>query len=563
MLRRSDSPSADDDLGAESSAPTSTRQLAFIVTASAAGTAFEWYDFFIFIPLAGIIAKMFFAGLNEAAAYLFALLAFAAGFAFRPIGALIFGRLGDRMGRKSVFLITISMMGFATFAIGLLPTYREAGILAPALFMGLRVVQGLALGGEWGGAAIYVAEHSPPTRRGLLTGWIGASSTLGLGAALIVTFAARTTVGESAFAEWGWRIPFLSSAVLLAASLWIRVRLHESPMFKKIQADGSRSEAPYVESFLRWPALRLVLIALFGVMVAQGAVWYCVYFYAQFFMEHVIKVAPSTVNLLMIAVAAATAPLYVLFGALSDVVGRKPVMIAGMALAAAAFFPGYHALSHLMNPALVAAQRTAPVSVSADPASCHLQFDPVGAGGFRSSCDIAKGALASDGVSYANLPSPPGAPAQVRIGKVVIVAPDGARLSKAALQAVKTRTQGEIIAALRAAGYPPQAAPDQTNTVGAFFVLVLFAVGAAALYGPQAAALVELFPTRIRYTALSFPYHIGIGWVGGFLPAAAYAMVTARGDIYFGLWYPVAATIFSALVALVFLPETHRRDLNF
>jgi len=537
--------------------------MALVVAASAAGTAFEWYDFFLFVPLAAILSKTFFAGLNETAGYVFALGAFAVGFAFRPLGALIFGRVGDRLGRKATFLITMSLMGFSTFAVGLLPGYAQAGLAAPVLFILLRVLQGLALGGEWGGAAIYIAEHVDPARRGQMGSWLGGSAAFGLGGALLVVLAVRAIVGETAFGAWGWRVPFLLSSVLLAMSVWIRLKLQESPIFAKIRDEGTRSERPYVESFLQWPNLKRVLIVLFGIMVAQGAVWYLAFFYASFFLETVIKVDAETVNLVMLALVAVSVPLYLGFGALSDRIGRKPVMLFGMVLTVIAIFPGFHLLARYGNPALDAAATRAPVVVVADPAECSLQFDPVGKSQFRTSCDIAKSTLASAGVSYRNEAAPAGTTAQVRVGDTVVASGSGAGLATADLAALKTEVGGRIRQALQAAGYPRTADPAHTSALGLFGVLLVFCIGATALYGPQAAALVELFPTRIRYTALSLPYHIGTGWVGGFLPATAFAMVAASGDIYFGLWYALVATALSAVCTLLFLPETRGKDLDF
>ena len=537
--------------------------MVLVVAASAAGTAFEWYDFFLFVPLAAIISKTFFAGLNDAAGYIFALGAFAAGFAFRPLGALIFGRIGDRVGRKGTFLITMGLMGVATFAIGLLPTYNQVGIASPIIFLCLRLAQGTALGGEWGGAAIYIAEHTAPERRGFLGSWLGGSAAFGLGGALLAVLATRAVVGDEAFAAWGWRIPFLGSSALLAISIWIRLKLSESPLFQQMRDEGTRSEKPYVESFLVWKNLKRVLIVLFSLMFAQGAVWYTVFFYGQFFMENVIKVAPATVGLLMLALVAASVPLYLFFGWLSDRIGRKIVMVSGMVLATAAFFPVFHLITHTGNPTLDRAVTTSPVVVVADPAECSLQFDPVGKSQFRTSCDIAKSVLAASGVSYRNQPAPAGQLAQVKVGPAVITSTDGRGLDPAALKLAKADATARIKAALHAAGYPDKADPAETHTVQLFLVMLVLVVGATALYGPQAAALVELFPTRIRYTALSLPYHIGTGWVGGFLPASAYAMVAATGDIYFGLWYPVVATTIAIITTLVFLPETRGKDLNF
>jgi predicted MFS family arabinose efflux permease len=542
--------------------PAKGASLTTVIVASAAGTAFEWYDFFVFVPLAGVIAKTFSAGLSDTAALVFALGSFAVGFAFRPVGALIFGRIGDRAGRKGAFLITVSLMGAATFLIGCLPSYAKAGVISPVLFLLLRMCQGVALGGEYGGAAIYVAEHAPAGRRGFYTSFIQTSAAIGLTAALLVTLATRTAVGETAFAAWGWRVPFLASAGLLAVSLWIRLKLAESPSFKALAAEGKVSRAPYREAFGRWSNLKRVLIALFALMVAQGSVWYCAFFYAQVFIERVVHVAPATVNAVMIAVVIASAPLYVLFGWLSDRLGRKWVMTLGTLLATAALFPGFHALARFGAPALVRATAAAPVTVAADPRACSVQFDPLGKASFRTACDIAKSALTTAGVSYVNVALPPGSPAEVRVGGRTVAVPDGSALDKAGLARTKAAASARIGAALKAAGYPPGATAQNSDAVGLFLVLLLFAVGATALYGPQAACLVELFPTRVRYTALSLPYHLGTGWVGGFLPATAYAMVVSSGNIYFGLWYPVIGGAIAVASAVLFLPETRGADLD-
>ncbi len=540
----------------------SAADIRVVVAASAAGTAFEWYDFFVFVPLATIISRIFFAGLNESAAYVFALGSFAAGFAFRPLGALIFGRIGDRTGRKGAFLVTVVMMGAATFAIGLLPTYRQVGLASPVAFIGLRLIQGVALGGEWGGAAIFIAEHSPVGKRGQFTSWIGAAAAFGLGGALIVTLTARALVGEAAFAAWGWRIPFLASAVLLAVSVWFRLKLSESPVFRRMHAEGRRSTRPYADAFLDPANLRRVLLALFAIMVAQGTVWYTTFFYGQFFVEKVLKVAPDTVNAIMIALVVISAPLYVLFGALSDRVGRKLVMVGGMVLFTAALWPGFHLMTRAANPEMAAAQRRAPVSVTADPHDCSLQFDPVGKAQFRSSCDILKSALTNAGVSYRNLAGAPGRMATAQVGASTVTSLDGRALTGAGLKAAQAKVRGDLLAGLKAAGYPAAPVAQHTDAPLILAVLVVLAVGATALYGPQAACLVELFPSRVRYTALSLPYHIGTGWVGGFLPATAYAMVTATGNSYFGLWYPIVGTLVSIVCAILFLPETRGRDLN-
>ena len=533
-----------------------------VVVASAAGTAFEWYDFFVFGSLATVIARHFFADAGETVAYILALLTFGLGFIVRPLGALVFGWFGDRTGRKTTFLVTITLMGVATVAIGLLPDYGQIGLAAPILLLIMRVLQGFALGGEYGGAAIYVAEHSPPKKRGLLTGWIQTTAAFGLIGALSVILITRQIVGVEAFDEWGWRIPFLLSALLLVVSLWIRLKLNESPAYQRMEAEGGERRAPYKEAFFQWGNGRFVLIALFGIMIAQGAVWYCGYFYTRFFMERVLKIDVNTVDQLVLMVTVASAALYVFFGWLSDRVGRKPVMLFGMILALVAFFPGFHALTKAANPALAEAQAAAPVTVVADPATCALQFDPIGKAAFSSSCDIAKSVLSNAGVSYGNAAAAPGAIAMVRVGGIEVASVEGAGMDAAALKAARAGVETRIKAALVEAGYPAKADPARINMPLVFGILMIFMVAATALYGPQAAALVELFPTRVRYTAMSLPYNIGTGWVGGLLPAASFALVAWSGNIYFGLWYSVAFTALAAIVALIWLPETKGRDLD-
>ena len=535
-----------------------------VVAASAAGTAFEWYDFFVFGSLAAVIARHFFADAGDTVAYIMALLTFGLGFVVRPLGALVFGWFGDRTGRKTTFLVTITLMGLATVAIGLLPDYNQIGLAAPILLLIMRVLQGFALGGEYGGAAIYVAEHSPNRKRGLMTGWIQTTAAFGLIGALSVILITRQIVGVEAFDDWGWRIPFLLSAPLLAISLWIRLKLHESPAYRQMEAEASDSDhrAPYKEAFFRWSNGRFVLIALFGIMIAQGAVWYCGYFYTRFFMERVLKVDTNTVDQLVLMVTVASAGLYVFFGWLSDRLGRKPVMLFGMVLALVAFFPGFHALTRAANPALAEAQAAAPVTVVADPAACALQFDPIGKAAFSSSCDIAKSVLSNAGVSYDNAAAAPGSIAVVRIGEAEVVSLEGGGMTPDALKAARTGVETRIKAALAEAGYPAAADPARVNMPMVFAILMVFMVAATALYGPQAAALVELFPTRVRYTAMSLPYNIGTGWVGGLLPAASFALVAWSGNIYFGLWYSVAFTVLAVVVALIWLPETRGRDLT-
>jgi MFS family permease len=534
-----------------------------VVAASSAGTAFEWYDFFIFGSLAGVISQVFFTGLNETAALIAALALFGTGFAFRPLGALIFGRMGDKVGRKAAFLITVTLMGGATFAIGLLPTYSQAGIISPILLIILRILQGTALGGEYGGAAIYVAEHAPPNKRGQMTGWIQSSAALGLLGALAVILVTRTAVGEEAFKAWGWRVPFLVSAGLLAISIFMRLKLTESPSFQKLKDSGEHSVAPFREAFGQWKNLKLVLIALFAIMCAQGAVWYCAFFYTQVFMEKFLKVPAPTVNLLIMGATVVSAPLYVFFGWASDRWGRKWVMWFGMVLALLAFLPGFHMMTQFANPGLAEAARRTPVVVVADPAACSLQFDPVGKSAFVTSCDIAKSYLANAGISYDNQAAPSGALARVRIGSVEIASVEGGGLDKAALKDAKADVEGRLKTALTQAGYPAKADPSRINVWGLFGVLLVFTVAATALYGPQASALVEMFPTRVRYTALSLPYHVGTGWVGGFVPFSAFAIVAATGNIYAGLAYPIFFTGISVLCTLLFLKETSGRSLDF
>ena len=533
-----------------------------VVAASATGTAFEWYDFFVFGALATVIARHFFADAGETVAYILALLTFGLGFVVRPLGALVFGWFGDRTGRKTTFLVTITLMGVATVAIGLLPDYDQIGIAAPILLLVMRMLQGFALGGEYGGAVVYVAEHAPAKKRGLMTGWIQTTAALGLIGALSVILITRAVVGAEAFDEWGWRIPFLLSALLLGVSLWIRLKLNESPAYRRMEAEGGERRAPFKEAFGTWRNGRFVLIALFGIMIAQGAVWYCGYFYARFFMERVLRVDTNTIDLVMLAVTAVSAFLYVFFGWISDRIGRKPVMLFGMILALIAIFPGFQALTRAANPALAEAQASSPIVVMADPATCALQFDPIGKTAFASSCDIAKSVLSNAGISYSNVEAAPGSVAVVRIGSVEIASVEGEGLDPAALKAARAGVETRLKAALLEAGYPAKADPERINLPMVFGILMIFMVAATALYGPQAAALVELFPTRVRYTAMSLPYHVGTGWVGGMLPAASFALVAWSGNIYFGLWYTLAFTAVAIVVALIWLPETRGRDMD-
>ena len=544
-----------------SAGPRATR-MGLVLAASAAGTVFEWYDFFIFGSLLSIITKHFFAGAGETQGYILALLTFAVGFAVRPFGGLVFGYFGDRTGRKRAFLVTITMMGVATFAIGLLPDTSVLGNAAPYLLVGLRVLQGFAVGGEYGGAAIYVAEHSAPDKRGAATGWIQVAATIGLFLALTIILSVRTSMGEEAFGEWGWRIPFLISLGLLVISIWIRLKLDESPAYRQLQLEGQTSRAPLSEAFLRWKNLRIVLVVLAGLLMGQGVVWYTAQFYTQFFLERVVKVEPRMVNLLILSVTVLSGLLHIFFARLSDRVGRKPVMLFGLGLAALTLIPGFQWLTEAVNPALVEATARAPVTVFAAPSECSLQFDLIGKAKFSTSCDIAKSSLTNLGVPYRNVPVSAGTLARIRIGTVSLSGIDGTALAPSALAAAQKNFTAEVRRALSAAHYPTAADTGRIDIPLALAILLVFVTAAAALYGPQAATLVELFPTRIRYSALSLPYHVGVGWFGGFLPPLAFAIVAATGNLYAGLWYPVTIAGIGFVVTLLFLPETRWRELK-
>jgi MFS family permease len=510
-----------------------------IVGAASAGTVFEWYDFYLYGSLTAFISLHFFSGVNETTGFILALMAFAAGFAVRPFGAIVFGRLGDLWGRKNTFLVTMLLMGVSTFAVGLLPDYSQIGVAAPIILVLLRLLQGLALGGEYGGAATYVAEHAPDGKRGLYTSWIQTTATLGLFLSLVVIILVRTQVGEEAFKAWGWRIPFLVSAVLLVLSLWIRLKLNESPVFQKMVEEGTTSKKPLAEAFANRANLKLVVLALVGLTAGQAVVWYTGQFYALFFLEKTLKVDGLTTNTLVATALLIGTPFFVIFGWLSDKIGRKPIILVGCLLAVLTYFPIFKALTTAANPALAAATASAPVTVIADPADCAFQFDPVGKSAFASSCDIAKSALATAGVSYRNEAAPAGTLARVRVGQTEIAGIDGSALSRADLAEARAAWSRTLGAALTEAGYPATADPARINkplVVGLLTFLVLYVT---MVYGPIAAALVEMFPARIRYTSMSLPYHIGNGWFGGFLPATAFAMVAASGDIYRGLWYPI------------------------
>ena len=536
-----------------------------VILASSLGTVFEWYDFYLYGLLATIISAQFFSGVNETTGFIFALAAFAAGFAVRPFGALVFGRIGDLVGRKNTFLVTMGIMGLSTFLVGVLPSYAAIGTAAPAMLVGLRLLQGLALGGEYGGAATYVAEHAPEGKRGLFTSFIQTTATLGLFAALLVVISTRSMLGEDAFAAWGWRIPFLMSIVLLGVSLWIRLQLEESPVFKQMKEEGTTSKAPLTEAFGRWANLKWVLVALFGAVAGQAVVWYAGQFYALFFLEKTLKVDGATANILIAIALALGTPFFVIFGWLSDRIGRKPIILTGCALAALTYFPAFQLLTAAANPAMAQAQVTAAVTVTADPGSCAFQFDPVGKNKFESTgCDIAKSALAKAGVNYTSVTRDriTGEGADVWVGKKILIAPDPWRLAEEDRAGAAEAFRKELTAATAAAGYPAKADPDAMNrplVVAVLFYLVLLVT---MVYGPIAALLVELFPSRIRYTAMSLPYHIGNGWFGGFLPTTAFAMVAATGNIYYGLWYPVVVAVITVLVGLLFLPETFRRPIH-
>jgi MFS family permease len=536
---------------------------ALIIGASSLGTVFEWYDFYLYGLVTAAISAKFFSGVNEVTGYIFALAAFAAGFAVRPFGALVFGRLGDLVGRKHTFLITMGIMGGSTFAVGLLPTYATVGVLAPILLLCLRLLQGLALGGEYGGAATYVAEFAPPGRRGFFTSFIQTTATLGLFGALLMVIGTRLTVGEEAFAEWGWRIPFLVSIVLLGVSMWIRLQLSESPVFLKMKNLGATSKAPLSEAFGQWSNLKIVIIALAGAVMGQAVVWYTGQFYALFFLERTLKVDGATTNILTAIALVCATPAFVFWGWLSDRIGRKPIILAGCLLAMLTYFPLFGALSRYANPALHDAQAQTPVTVVADPAQCSFQFDPIGKNTFDAkSCDIAKSFLAKASVSYKREDAAASTVAQIRVGSQSFTAPDPNLVSGAEKKKAIAEFQKEVKAALTTAGYPSKADPARINKPMVVLILWVLVIYVTMVYGPIAALLVELFPARIRYSAMSLPYHIGNGWFGGFLPATAFAMVAATGDIYYGLWYPIVAAGITLVVGLFFLPETFKRTLN-
>ena len=537
-----------------------TREERKVIIASSVGTVFEWYDFYLAGSLAANIAANFFTGVNPTAAFIFTLLGFAAGFAVRPFGALFFGSLGDLIGRKYTFLVTMTLMGLATFVVGLLPGYASIGIAAPILFIACRLLQGLALGGEYGGAATYVAEHAPQNRRGFYTSWIQTTATVGLFLSLLVILALRLSLTPEQFAAWGWRVPFLVSILLLAVSIWIRLQLQESPAFQRMKAEGKGSKTPLREAFGVWKNAKIALIALFGGTAGQAAVWYTGQFYALFFLTQTLKLDGTTSNIVIAVALAIGTPFFIFFGWLSDKIGRKPIILAGCALAMVTYFPLFHALTNAVNPALNAAIEKSPVTVIADPNECSFQFNPTGTASFTSSCDIAKSFLARNSVNYGNQSAPAGTPAQIKIGDKVITSFD--KTKAGAEGAAKEKAfNTEATAAIRAAGYPAAADLKQVNMTMVIVILTILVIYVTMVYGPIAALLVELFPTRIRYSGMSLPYHIGNGWFGGFLPPTAFAIVAATGNIYSGLWYPIVVAGMTLVIGLLFMPETKDRNI--
>ena len=533
-----------------------------VIFASSLGTVFEWYDFYLYGSLAAIIAKQFFAGTDPNTAFIFALLAFAAGFLVRPFGAIVFGRLGDMVGRKYTFLVTILLMGASTFIVGLLPNYASIGIAAPIILITLRILQGLALGGEYGGAATYVAEHAPDGKRGAFTAWIQTTATLGLFLSLMVILATRTAIGEEAFADWGWRIPFLVSIVLLGISVWIRLSMNESPAFQRMKDEGKISKAPLSEAFGQWKNLKLVILALVGLTAGQAVVWYTGQFYALFFMTQILKVDGPTANILIAASLLIGTPFFIVFGSLSDKIGRKKIIMVGCVLAALTYFPIFKALTHYANPALEAAQINSPVVVVAAPEECQFQFNPTGTKKFTSSCDIAKAKLAAASVNYKNEVAPAGTLASIKVGDKTLESYSAVGLSKEDATAKDKEFSGQLKDLIKESGYPAKADSAQINKPMVLLLLFILVLYVTMVYGPIAAMLVEMFPTRIRYTSMSLPYHIGNGWFGGLLPTTSFALVAYAGDIYFGLWYPIVIAMMTAIIGSIFVAETKDNDIH-
>ncbi|SHM65326.1 Predicted arabinose efflux permease, MFS family [Duganella sacchari] len=536
-----------------------------VIFASSLGTVFEWYDFYLYGSLAPIIAKQFFIG-EPTTTFIFALLAFAAGFIVRPFGALVFGRLGDMIGRKYTFLITILIMGASTFIVGLLPGYAAIGIAAPIVLVTLRILQGLALGGEYGGAATYVAEHAPHGKRGAFTSWIQTTATLGLFLSLLVILGTRTAIGEEAFNAWGWRVPFLVSVLLLGISVWIRLSMNESPAFAKMKAEGKTSKAPLSEAFGQWKNLKVVILALIGLTMGQAVVWYTGQFYALFFMTQVLKIDGANANIMTALSLALATPFFIFFGMLSDRIGRKYIILGGCVLAAATYFPLFGALTHYGNPQLEAALKNSPVVVVADPASCHFQFNPTNTKKFPSSCDIATGMLSNASVNYTTQEAPAGSVAKIKVGDKeissfnAVMTPDGLNFDKPSKDA-EAALKKEVGGAIKAAGYPAKADEAQINKPMVVLILFILVLYVTMVYGPIAAMLVEMFPTRIRYTSMSLPYHIGNGWFGGLLPTISFALVAFKGDIYYGLWYPIIIALATVVIGVLFIGETKDNNI--
>ncbi|QIL83287.1 MHS family MFS transporter [Diaphorobacter sp. HDW4A] len=536
-----------------------------VIFASSLGTVFEWYDFYLYGSLAAIIAKQFFSGLDAGSAFIFALLAFAAGFLVRPFGAIVFGRLGDMIGRKYTFLVTILIMGISTFIVGILPTYASIGVAAPIILVALRMLQGLALGGEYGGAATYVAEHAPHGARGAYTSWIQTTATLGLFLSLLVILGTRTALGEEAFNDWGWRVPFMVSILLLGISVWIRLSLSESPAFQRMKAEGKTSKAPLAESFGQWKNLKVVILALFGLTAGQAVVWYTGQFYSLFFLTQQLKVDAITANLMIAAALLIGTPFFVIFGTLSDKIGRKPIIMIGCLLAVLTYFPVFKALTAAANPDLARAQATAGIVVTADPATCSFQGNPVAREiDFKSSCDIAKRFLVASSVSYENAVGPAGSPAVVKIGDKTVAAPEGTvvnqKFDEATVKSIAAFKK-EVAEDLKLAGYPTKADPAKMNKLMMIVILTYLVLLVTMVYGPIAAMLVEMFPTRIRYTSMSLPYHIGNGWFGGLLPTTAFAIVASTGNMYNGLWYPIVIAGMTFIIGTLFIRETKDVDI--
>jgi MFS family permease len=533
-----------------------------VIFASSLGTVFEWYDFYLYGSLAAIIAKQFFSGLDAGSAFIFALLAFAAGFIVRPFGAIVFGRLGDMIGRKYTFLVTILIMGLSTFIVGILPNYASIGVAAPVILIALRMLQGLALGGEYGGAATYVAEHAPHGKRGAYTAWIQTTATVGLFLSLMVILGTRTVIGEAAFADWGWRIPFIVSIALLAISVWIRLSMNESPAFQKMKAEGKTSKAPLSESFGQWKNLKIVILALIGLTAGQAVVWYSGQFYALFFLTQALKVDGAAANLFVAASLIIGTPFFIVFGSLSDKIGRKPIIMAGCLLAALTYFPVFGALTKAANPDLAAAQAKNKVVVTADPAECSFQFNPTGTAKFTSSCDIAKQVLAGASVSYENAAGAAGSPATLKIGDAEPIASYSSKgLPADEAKAKDAEFKKAVAEGLKAAGYPSKADPAKIDKVMVTVILTYLVILVTMVYGPIAAMLVEMFPTRIRYTSMSLPYHIGNGWFGGLLPTTAFAIVAQTGNMYNGLWYPIIIAGATFVIGTLFVRETKDVDI--